>query len=238
MDSIMEKFSVVDFFNMIIGGFIFFLGMTVLAPDIRSYLKLDEERNFIEGILLIAVFLALSYIVGLILYQIEQEIICKRLSYQNKMIEDCLINPKVVDNQCKLIIYTKKAKKYFLDNDISTDAFCFTKEQCRCFFTYCIYYIHVRGLDWKTERMREIQNLSGILTAGFGMLSVIGFIVSITLSALCQNVLRYLIVTGAYMILTVVFYDKHRTDIRNRIRMVLAVYNASVDKENMTGQNM
>ena len=100
MDGLVDKFSVFDFFNLIIGGFLFLVGLGV-----GFYFNLEKSfinelaDVFMEYTLIVAiVMLALSFVLGLLMSEIECLIFYKWLKWETKLMSECLKDFRVVEN--------------------------------------------------------------------------------------------------------------------------------------------
>lgn len=189
MDSVMEKFDLLDFFNLIIAGAVFLIGLGFYDNDIQCHLNrilcMGGKSTF-SMILMIALFIALSYIAGLVFNALGLFIFSNR--YHDSLIENCLNDPAIVGNKVKMEIYRKKANDFFEDPEIKDDRF--SKEQCSCFFAHCVYFIQARAQNEKAEKLRDVQGLSRLLTVSFAMLFF-----SVTIFV-CQNVIFIFIMLG------------------------------------------
>lgn len=171
MDSVMEKFDLLDFFNLIIAGAVFLIGLGFYDNDIQCHLicfmKIGGESNF-STILIITLVIALSYTVGSVFNALGSLILKNR--YHDKLVGECLKNPSVVGNTVKLDIYRKNANDFFQKNHISIKDNQFNSVQCSCFYAYCVYFIQAKAQDRKAEKLRDVQGLSKLLTISFSML--------------------------------------------------------------------
>ena len=237
MDNFLEKFSVFDFFNLIITGFVFIISLQFLGIDLHSYIiekcLIDIFSNVddkISGNLIfyIVVMIVISYIIGSCIQEIGSFIQNKKFRFKEKAIRKFLNNKNVIGNETKRLIYINEAKKLFKDKGIKLNGNKFTKAQCSYFFTHCLYYIQVRGYHGKTERMREIYGLSNMLSTCFAILSLIG---CVNIIYLLMNDFEYchnLILIIVFSVLAVVFWFRMKRDNLNRIRMIMGIYEACI----------
>lgn len=111
-----------------------------------------------------------------------------------------------------------------------------TTEQCSAFFTYCIYYLHVKGLDKKTEKLRETQGLSELFSCVFylaPLVSIMIFAFQRLFSYDVNLVMQFVVSTCIFCFLMgLIFYKRYKIACRNRIRMVLSIYDACTEREN------
>ena len=163
MDSITEKFSVFDFFNLMIGGMIFLFGIGICKyPQAMMFCKaladLIGESTFL---LIIAIILTIgiSYVIGTVINEAAYFIFERRYILEKNIIESCLNRNGIIENSDKLKNYRKNAEEYFKICNSSIEQV-FTAEQCSTYFAHCVYYLHVRNQDKKIEKLRETEGLA------------------------------------------------------------------------------
>lgn len=240
MDSITEKFSVFDYFNLLIGGMVFLFGLGLCGyPETKSILL--NISNMISGstfLLIIAMilFVCLSFVVGTVINEIGNWIFKGWLKWEQNLVKKCLISENVVGNNSKLKSYRKKAFKFLSsqvpDFDKEYKGEVYTEDHCAYFFAYCSYYIQIHKLDKKAERLREVQGLSMLLACAFALVPFANLIFSKMLGKFNIYYGINPIVICVCFFFAGVFARKHYCDIMNRVRMVLAVYDACIATEN------
>lgn len=233
MDSIADKFSVFDYFNLLIGGFVFLLGIGISGyPDsaelIKNWSAAIGESSFLL-ILSIASLIAGSFVIGIIINEISSWYFKTRRGFEKNKIENCLSNPNVIDNIQKLNRYKKKANMYFFSIDKEKDTY--DQIECSTFFAHCVYYIQVRNKNEKTERLREVEGLSMLLSGTFVLIPFASVFIGALTNTIYHNICIKLLIYIFSIAFALVFYNKYQSDILNRIRMVFAVYDACVDME-------
>lgn len=176
MDVFFEKFSVYDFFNLIISGGTFIGGLHFIGFAPLFFLVNDIGIPDNE-IVTIALILLVCYIIGFELQGIElwleQNILNIQSTMTGKFLKDS-DNGKVITNDEKLKSYQKKAKKLFKMKKIKIKDNNFTENQCEYFFAYCSYFVQVKGYSKKTEKMRGLKGLSSLWMVCFALLFMIG----------------------------------------------------------------
>lgn len=234
MDGVTEKYSVFDFFNLIIGGVIFFVGLGICNHSqlAEIFTKIDilvGDSDF-AIIFIIIFFVGCSLVIGTVINEFAHLLFCTMLQSEKKIIKACLNKGQLIHNDVKLEIFRDKAKKY-LKADIDGLDKNFSDEQCSTFFAYCVYYLHVRGQDKKNEKLREAKGLSELLTLVFvsiPVLSIIIYHLSGAASLIDKFVLSCYFV---FIIFSCAFFRRSKRATENRIRIVLAIYDACVDME-------
>ena len=237
MDSITEKFSVFDFFNLMIGGALFWLGLGICNP-LQVIELVTTIANFVgdsDFILFVAIalFIGCSLIAGIIINEIAHWLFDSKLQLERKLIENCLNRNQLIKNDVKLQIFRKKANIYLnVSNYDITDIF--TSDQCSTYFAYCIYYLHVHGQDKKTEKLRETQGLSELLTLVFAAIPITSFIIQILSDTNSLSVNQTISLYTLFGWFTFVLFRRSKRAMENRLKMVLAVYDACVDMNDCT----
>lgn len=232
MDSVTDKYSVFDFFNLIIGGFAFLLGLALCnytqAVALRS--SLISEFGDIESIAIIisVLFIGCSLIAGTVINEIMHFFFYTILKLEDKVFKNCLNKSGLIKNEYKLRDYREKAKEYLELTSINDDDD-FTPAQCSAFFGHCIYYIHVRDKDRKTEKLREVKGLSELFAFVFFLIPTISFFIYIFTNKLCSVNGTTMFFYTLFLIFGCIFFMRAQRALENRIKMVLAVYNACVD---------
>lgn len=228
MNGITGKFSIFDYFNSVIGGIIFLIGIGCFTYS-NSVDRLIQIANTIGEstfllIMVIIMFIAVASVVGSVINAMGSWLLRKLPCGEPKLINACLTDVNIIGNRIKFDNYRQKATRYFKLKNDSKEKMSFTIEQCNCFFAHCVYYNQIRNQNEKTERLRDVQGLSCILASVFAVLAVIGEIVSLLGSNSCR-------LTLVYILFTIVFVLKYKYDVQCRVRMVLAVYDVTVERE-------
>lgn len=238
MDSITEKFSVFDFFNLIIGGALFIIGIGVSNPQqiselcitLTSIVKIFDTSN----VLSVVVFFALSLVVGTFLNEISNWLFERRLHLESVRIKACLQTNSLIHSKIRLERLQRKAKKHYFSDDSKTD---FKEDECSGFYAHCVYYLHVHHQDMKTEKLRETQGLSELLTIVFAAIPITSIILyacyGIENIKLIQTVVLYLLC----IVFAFTFFNRAKRALENRIKMVLAVYDACTDMEKINNSD-
>lgn len=133
MDGVTEKFSVFDFFNLIIVGIIFItiLGIVNYYQAIIMLKKIAEivaEDKLLEAGTII-VFLCVSLVIGMI-FQVIFQYIKEKMNLEKEI----LSNKRLFDNEIRMEEVKKEAKQYF---NIKKQEQELTDKQWIAFFAYC-----------------------------------------------------------------------------------------------------
>ncbi len=237
MDGLVDKFSVFDFFNLIIGGFLFLVGLGV-----GFYFNLEKSfinklaDVFMEYTLIVTILmLALSFVLGLLMSEIECLIFYRWLKWETKLMSECLKDFRVVENIEKYEIYRKKALQYFKQEEYQKKSDEFTEDECAAFYAHCVYYIQIRSQNQKTERLREVTGLAGILVTVFGALITSEIIINFIVGSVSTISVTLFLV---YAICLALLLHRYKRAMKNRIKMVLAVYDVCVEKEASEGNTV
>ena len=230
-NSFIDKFSVLDFINVLISGGLFSIGISFLMnKNIYEslYSSIIKTTNvFAVGLIILGccyVIGTVLQILAILLFSPIKRII--RESFLNesakglpqifmKMLKVVDIFP-IVNNRKKRKSYSVLAQNLF--NKKSFGTFVNNKENCGYYFAYCEYYNAVRGLNGKTEKMRELSGLCESIAVCVLLL----LLVSLWLRSSYTVWLIPLLIGSVYRAVL------SRT---NWGRMVLATYEAAVDYE-------
>lgn len=240
MDGAFEKFSVYDFFNLIISG-----GTFVGALHLIGFAPLDFLINDIKipdnEIVALALILLICYIIGFELQGFGSWIEQNKLKTQCEMTGTFLLdNSKVITNIEKLKVYQTKAKELFKAKNIEVKDNKFSREQCEYFFAYCSYFVQVKGQSKKTEKMRGLKGLSSLWMVCFALLFVIGLAQSVLLlinGAGFKEIMLPFFSTIAFLVLSITSYYRMKTNIKYWIRMILGTYEVCSDLSNVSSED-
>lgn len=240
MDNLFGKFNVFDFFNLILSGAIFIIGLQFVGIKIHNFIisncglleiSKSENLNLLNLILYIVIVLAICYIIGGCMQEIGTFFQKKVFRVYEKSISTFLNDSSIVDNEIKYMVYRNEANKLFKLKGIKARKDKFSVEQNKYFFSYCVYYIQIRGQHEKTEKLREISGLSNILSTCFAILFIIGCGGWIYQMISGINDLQILITIIIFAMLAIVFWFRMKKIILYRIRMVLCIYEACIDMD-------
>lgn len=214
-----EKFSLYDFFNLIIAGGIFIWGLQI--SDIKWIMIFAANIRILKNEIIEAVFiLIICYVIGLQLQVIAlgiEKFIKKKI--MKSLLRDN--NKNVIKNRQKLKIYRKKAEKLFEAKKINT-ADWDNEEYYEYFFSYCDYFIQEKGKEKKAEKMRGLRGLSSLLMVCFLIMTFMNFIWGNKNLVIIIIFLISAVLNGIRMIINTIY----------RIRIVLATYEIVGDLTN------
>lgn len=227
---IVDKLSIVGFFNVIISGSVLLYGISPIldryAPDI-FYLKLGLEKDIEKAI----VACLMCYLFGCALQSI-QEFSFKWL--KSNIASRCLATidneekqpqeKPIISNAQRRIEVTKLADKLFKKKNQGTfDPN--NKEMCSYFIDYCEYSNSVKGYGSKASRYSESATFFEQLAVAFFTLTVIGIFIVLFVH---PGELQYLI---GYTVLGGIFTGRAYQCRLNWAKTVLSTYEAVADKE-------
>lgn len=240
MDGAFEKFSVYDFFNLIISGGAFIGGLHLIgfAP---LYFLVNDIKVPDNEIVTLALILLICYIIGFELQGFGSWIELNKLKIQSTMTGTFLLDSSnVITNIEKRKVYQKKAKELFETKSIEVKDNEFTKDQCEYFFAYCSYFVQVKGQNKKTEKMRGLKGLSSLWMVCFALLFLIGLtriVLMIINGANFEKMMFPFFSTIAFLVLSITSYYRMKTNIRYWIRMILGTYEVCSDLSNVSSEN-
>lgn len=225
MDGVTEKFSVFDFFNLIIVGIIFItiLGIANYYQAIIMLKKIAEivaEDKLLEAGTII-VFLCVSLVIGMI-FQVIFQYIKEKMNLEKEI----LSNKRLFDNEIRMEEVKKEAKQYF---NIKKQEQELTDKQWIAFFAYCTYYLQIKKLDKKTERMYETEGLTALLACTFLVTAVLNILIVIIQQMFFETdidlqVLIAKIGVGIilYIIIGIMLFYRYNILNKNRIKMIFS----------------
>lgn len=236
-----EKFNVFDFFNLIIVGMIFItiLGISNFYNAINLIKKISKavlNNNLLEMSVII-VSLCVALIAGMLFQVIFQYMIKEKFQKEEKALWKKLNNGKLFDNEIRMNELLKEAKKYL---NIKKSERSLTDKQWSAFFAHCIYYLQIKNLDKKTEKLYETEGLSGLLactffSAALSNVVIIGIQKSFFYNMVDLKIIITQIVLGIiiYTILGIILYFRYIFVNRSRIKMVFSIYITHLKIERM-----
>ncbi len=229
MESIAEKFTVYDFFNLLISGAtsLLLIGICHFQEALKllkNISKLTNKSSILLG-MSIAVFMIASLILGALFQVIEDLIIKEKVGKERFLIENCL-NEKGVFNKdndlWRLKFIQIKAKDYLESPNHNLENF--SKEESVAFFYHCVYYLHIKNIDKKAQKLDETKSLSAqfICTCIFAptMSLFLGIFHLVKLSLIS------LYLYAACILGTCIFAFRYNIACKNRIKIVLSIYEA------------
>lgn len=228
MDGFFEKFSIYDFFNLIATGIAFLCGFIVLEPlEFTALTRFLHEYPEMQWILFV-IILGGCYLVGSILQQISGFIFEKK--YSSSVTSTILCNHRsVLNNQIKLEVHQKYAKKLFQKKGIPFLEGCFTTLHSEYYFAYCSYYIQNQNKHNKSEKMRGLRGLYSMFVTCFSLLLIIA-ISKIGFAVINADPIFPLAgIACIYLFLMLVYCRAYKENTKYWIRMVLGIYEACVD---------
>lgn len=234
MDGLFEKFSLYDFFNLIVSGALFIFGVQLLGftplTFINERMNLQNEKIFIY-----CFWLLFCYVIGSVVQGIELFLERKGISsFQQNKIENCLNNDSdTISNEEKRKVYQRDARRLFADKNIKVVKNEFTPDQCEYYFAYCSYCIQLKEQNKKTEKMRGIKGISSLFSICFILLCLLGALRTIYLLGRGEGIeeLFFIITcTIIFGVLGIVCYYRMKIVIINWIRMVFGTYEASLKR--------
>lgn len=234
MEGLFEKFSLYDFFNLIITGAVFLVGLHLLGFAPLGFV-VDNMNLPDDKVIILATILLLCYIIGAELQGVELFVIeKKKVTVEREMIQTFLNkNSNVIPNKEKLKIYRNEARSLFKTKNIKVKGKNFSREQCEYFFAYCNYYIQVKGENKKTEKMRGIKGISILFTTCFLILFITGVfrIIFILRQGQIKELYGYGGLTITFFVLSVSSYYRMKIAIQRRIRMVMGTYEVCCERK-------
>ena len=235
MDAITQKYSVFDFFNLLIAGAVSLnVQMICQYPKSAVWLKSLSVDIGVSGFLLfvsVITYAGGALVFGMVLQVIGHWFIEERLGWQTKMISECLNGNGIFENSYRTTRVFHKAVRFLNIKETKTNL---DREEASAFFAYCVYYLYVERRDEKPEKLRETQGLSELFSCVFWTAPLFCAIISIIRVIIWHDMnFNIFCIFGTCVIsiiLGTVFYYRYKISFRNRIRMVLSIYDACTEE--------
>lgn len=238
MENIVEKLGFFDFLNLIITGLFTIIGTFAIAYQykvditiqILNYLMSKKQINLLFFTLCLFFILSIAYIVGMVcqeLYKLVDENILKSF---DRLIRDVFENNGFIKNSQKKQRYIDIKQEILKLNNGSQDNNCLDNNQY--FFNYCEYQLQIRGLNAKTEKLRDIEGMAEAFCTSNILLSLL-----LVYCSKCKRItykLPLFYFRGELIVLilfAIIFCFYRKRALKNRIRMTFALYEAIYDYE-------
>ena len=251
---IIDKFSVLDFFNVVIVGAFFSFGMSFLFnKNLFDYLynPIGISNIFAKGLIVAGCCYmcgAMIQNLSIILFSHEKaklrEECLSEVSNHKKPLKTILhfLNIDVViRNKNKREIHQKLLQwllesKRITSSKSSKES---NKENNSYYFAYCEYYNSVRKNNTKTEKMRELSALCESITTCMLLLLIVSIAINYRNKYynLSNETNSNIYVTIILLLLSIGSLYRALLSRFNWTRMVLATYEASVDQEKSTNNS-
>lgn len=251
---IIDKFSVVDFFNVVITGAFFSFGMSFLLNKNLFeclYNPLDISDLIAKGLVVTGCCYmcgAMIQSLSIILFSHEKaklsEECLSEVNTDKRLIKKILQRLNigvVIQNNNKREIHKKLQQsllesKRITSSNTSEESY---KENNSYYFAYCEYYNAVRKNNTKTEKMRELSALCESITACMLLLLAVYTFINYG-NKYCNLSIEMNSNKYVTIILLILFIGSLYRALLSRFnwtRMVLATYEACVDQEISTNNS-
>ncbi len=228
MDGFFEKFSIYDFFNLIAAGIIFLCGLLALGllelTTLAEFLSKNPEMQWV----LFIVILGVCYLIGTFFQQISGFMFEKK--YSHSITSTILCNQhSVLNNQIKLEIHQKYARKLFQEKGIPFSGDCFSDLYCEYYFAYCSYYIQNQNKHHKSEKMRGLRGIYSLLATCFALLLAASLFRIAFAVVYSESIVCLIFIASTYLLLLLIYGHAYKENTKYWVRMVLGVYETCVD---------
>ena len=227
---IIDKLSIIGFFNVIISGGVLLYGFSPIlgryVPGI-FYMQLGLQKDLEKGIIICLVCYifgsALQSIQVLFFKGLKASVVNKCLSGVSKKKKEVQGNG-ILENKYKREGTVELADKLFADKKMGE----FNPEDsdmCRYFFDYCEYSNSIKGYSVRADRLNESAAFYEQLAVAFFTLVVAGLLFWLFART---NVLMYCI---GYLVMGAIFTGRAYHCRLNWARTVLATYEVAADQD-------
>lgn len=246
-----EQLGLYDFFNVLLSGTVFVLGMCAINKKFFSVFS--KDFSFIKSLALFIII----YLTGLIIQEIAAYFDEKFFQVYRKMNRSILKGSRdsdykqessnnIIKNPFILEQYRNRAFTHLRKFSLKNNSECFENDYVNGYiFSTAQYYVSIKGQDGKTEKMRALSSMSRDLTVCFGLLSFNSFI-SLFINNLssvnvlsilnicsndCECILNKLIIMLVFLLLSIIFKFRWKRTIRKFLLILLGTYNAILGSE-------
>lgn len=247
--SFSEHLGIYDFFNVILAGLAFMLGLGLIHDDLFEYI--GTNLSLIKGLAVI-VFI---YLWGMILQEAGSYCDKKFFKIYSGMTKrilkgkidigyECETNNDIIKNPFVLARYRKSAEKLLLDLGFDKEKIEYENDQLNGFvFSTCQYYVSVYGKDKKIEKMRALFAMSKTLMSCFFLLTILAFLslffntdpllgildnVSIFSILDCKACAAKGMLILIFGVMGILFVNRAKRTMKNFLLILLGTYNALV----------
>lgn len=243
-----EQLGLYDFFNVILSGAVFVLGLCAISQDLSSFLW--SGMSIPKGLGLVLFI----YILGMLLQEIgsiADKYLFKIYKRTNQSVLKGREDPDykyevqggVISNPITLKRYRDAADKLLIDDQIVKDNNRYDNNLVNGYvFSACQYYVSVCGKDQKVEKLRALFAMSKTLISCFFILSIVAFISILTKSAPNGAVVNVLSLSGLpytacgvkvilallFAIIGVLFIFRAKRTMKNFLLILMGTYYALV----------
>lgn len=245
--SFSEQLGLYDFFNVLVSGFVFILGVSAINSGIMSLLWGDVTVP--KGLFIVA----MCYIAGLLMQELGSFTDSKIFKFYHKATRNILKsgldenNEKTPHNE---IIKNPILWKHYrnLADAVVTKPMSEYDDRYECddvngfVFSVFQYYINANGKDKKIEKMRALFSMSKTLMSCFGVLAVLTlleliFDVNMPIKIWdviglpelsCTECIDKVLLSLAFSGIAVVFYFRTKKTMRRFLLILLGTYDAII----------
>lgn len=245
-----EQLGLYDFFNVLVAGFIFILGVSVINSKIMVLLWTDV--TVAKGLFIVA----MCYIIGILLQELGSFADSKIFKFYRKATRNMLKSG--IDKNNEIVPYNDIIKnpqlwKYYrnLADTVITKTMRKKVNRYECddvngfVFSVFQYYISVNGKDKKIEKMRALSNMSKTLMSCFAVLAVItlfGLVLNVNMpieiwyifglsECSCSEYIDKIFLFLTFSAMTVIFYFRTKKIMRRFLLILLGTYDAIIRTE-------
>lgn len=245
MENVVEKLGFFDFFNHIIVGMFTIIGCFSItyqfgwniSKGVFSYLVERGEVNALFLVLCLFSIITVSYILGLLCHE-SFSLTDKKNKTVEKLITELFTKNSCIDNKKKRDRYKTLATNIIKSNKIpnteNSSRINWDFELSNYYYTYCLYQLQIRGLNKKTEKLRDIEGLAKSFCVSGIMLLAILFLAGLgSWNTFLLPEYAFWIEIILLLFFSLIFNEYRKKALKNRIRMTLALFEAVFDKEKL-----
>lgn len=248
--SFSNQLGIYDFFNVLVSGLIFVLGISAINKKIYNLLWYDLTTPQILFIII------LCYVIGLLLqelgsfadakiFRFYQYAIGNFLKSKNDKNGKHVLTNDIIDNPILVKKYRRHADK-IISKSLRSEKDRYEQDNVnRYIFSKCQYYVSVNGKDQKVEKMRALFSMSKTLMSCFAVLAILVlftlfFDVEMKIhiwntiglpNHSCSDCMDKVLFFLSFIILSIIFYHRTKKIMRRFLLILLGTYDALIESE-------
>lgn len=228
MNEFLDKFGIFDLFTMLIPGIFFLIELLYIFPDIEK----NVPSAFEDGVAQYFLFFALSYVIGMLFYEISEAIeklIFERIlrigTHKQRLF---LLKNNIILDKLDFVLACMLGTEILRSNNMDMINGLSLQEKSEFVFNYCLSSLEINNLYVKAEKMLSIAEMSRSIYIMNSFLLII-YILGIRLYNFDLNIF-YLIILIAII---PVFFIRTRRYERYRAVIIMRTYAISNKKESI-----
>ncbi len=246
MENLVDKMGFFDFFNHIIVGMYTIIGVFFILYQFNSKVSqsailcclCQTEINSLFLIICIFLILAISYSIGLVCHELFSILDTYMIKSLDNLMKSLFSNNSCITNEKKKERYKTLAKEIFNKNEIKFNKLkngeiSWNKDLAEYFFVYCLYQVQIRGLNKKSEKLRDIDGLARAFCISNALLLATLVLCGMFYGDNYFLSIRFFISEFVLLMIMILMFNRYRRKaLRNRVLMTFSLYESIHDMLN------